>query len=329
MTPKERGKPLLPPCQVTRVRFSPDGTTLAAACTDGVVRRWTAAGEPLPDLKGHNGWVSALAFLPTGDLLSADTWGRLTCWRGDTARWTVPAHDGWLRAVAVHANALATVGRDGRLVQWDANVKVREVQVGPDLFAVTYTPDGRSIVVGDLFGTIRVFDAKSGAKVREIERKEFHLLDRIQDVGGVRCLVFSPDGKTLYAAGCQPKTGAFVQAFPLLLAIDFAGGQTLWTWKGASDNEGILHDLRVLPDGRLAGVTSGQPGQGKFLIWQPLKPEPVFVSAKQPNCHSLDVHGNRIAVSATNANSSGNGRVKGKSGEYPANTSPIQMWEMD
>lgn len=332
MTPKERGQPLTPPCQVTRVRFSPDGRELAAACVDGVVRRWDVTGDPkpLPELKAHDGWASDLTYRPNGGLLAADTWGKLVCWTGEKVRWSITAHDGWLRAVAAAGDAIATCGRDGYLRQWDAKGgRVRETKVGADLFALTFTPDGGSVLVGDLFGTIRAFDAKTGAKVREIERKEFHLLDRIQDVGGVRQLVFSADGKTLYAAGCQPKTGAFVQAFPLLIAIDWAAGKTLWTWKGASDNEGILHDLR-LAGKHLFGVTSGQPGQGKQLVWEPPAPTPIFISTKHPNCHSLDVHpgGKLLAVSATNANSSGNGRVKGKTGEYPTNTSPIQLWDL-
>jgi len=56
---------------------------------------------------------------------------------------------------------------------------------------------------------------------------------------------------------------------------------------------------------------------------------PHFTTAK-PNCHSLALSpdGTRLAVAATNANSSGNGRVKGKNGEYPANTSPIHLWTL-
>jgi hypothetical protein len=38
--------------------------------------------------------------------------------------------------------------------------------------------------------------------------------------------------------------------------------------------------------------------------------------------------GNRIAAALTNANSAGNGRVKGKGGEYPANFSPVQFWQV-
>ena len=74
-------------------------------------------------------------------------------------------------------------------------------------------------------------------------------------------------------------------------------------------------------------VTSGQPGQGRVLFWRPGEAAPHFTAAK-PNCHSvaLSPDGTRLAVSATNANSSGNGRVKGAGGDYPANTSPVQLW---
>ena len=49
-----------------------------------------------------------------------------------------------------------------------------------------------------------------------------------------------------------------------------------------------------------------------------------------PNCHSLAVHpnGRRLAVTATNGGSNGNGRQLDKSGEYPGNWSPVHIWEM-
>lgn len=321
--PKERGKPILPPCQVTRIRFSPDGKELAAACVDGVVRRWSVPdAKPLPDLKGHDGWVTTLCYSTNGDLLTADSWGKLVCWKNDKPRWIVAAHDGWLRAVAFTKDRIATCGRDGFVRAWTADGKtLLETKLAVDLHSLAYSPDG-VLVVGDLFGRIRVFDP-SHKSIREFEQKDFHLLDRIQDVGGIRCLAFSPDCKTLYAAGCQPKSGGFVQAFPMLAALDFATGKTLWSWKGANDAEGIVHDLRVLADGRLSAVTSGQPGQGKFLLFEPPNPVPYFTSTKQPNCHSVDVTavGKLLATSATNANSSGNGRVKDE------NSSPIQIWD--
>src|SRR2546429_607822 len=99
-TPKEVGKPLVPPAQVSRVRFSPDGKTLAAACFDGKVRRWDMNGkEPveLPALGEHNGWVTDIAFGQKA-LYSADSWGRLSAWQDAKQLWTVAdAHDGWVR----------------------------------------------------------------------------------------------------------------------------------------------------------------------------------------------------------------------------------------
>ena len=149
-------------------------------------------------------------------------------------------------------------------------------------------------------------------------------------MGGVKCLILSGDGKTLFAGGAEPKTGGFVQTIPLLIAIDVATGKRTAQYKGASDNEGYVTDLAWHKDGYVIFTTSGQPGQGKFHIWKPGDEKTLFSGGKHPNCHSVALHpdGDRIAVSATNANSSGNGRVKGTGGEYPANTSPIQVWSL-
>ena len=43
--PAELGKPVNPPCQVLRVRYSPDGELLAAACTDGMDPKTVAKTE--------------------------------------------------------------------------------------------------------------------------------------------------------------------------------------------------------------------------------------------------------------------------------------------
>jgi hypothetical protein len=77
-------------------------------------------------------------------------------------------------------------------------------------------------------------------------------------------------------------------------------------------------------------VTSGQPGQGKFLFQRLEDAQPFFLAAGMANCHSLAVHpnGRRLVVSGTNANSSGNGRQLGQNKEYPGNFSPLHVWEL-
>lgn len=337
--PKELGKPITPGAQVTRVRYSPDAKQLAAACFDGTVKRWDVSGaEPaeLPAITGHNGWVSAVAF--AGDVLfSADSWGRLTATdvsaKEPKKSWTVEAaHDGWARVVVVSPDGsrLATCGRDGFVRLWNPKdgKKVAEFDAKSDLLSVCFSPDGKSVWTGDLFGVVREFATADEKVARTFEARELHRVERIQDVGGVRCLLFSADGKTLFAAGGEPKTGGFVQATPLLIAFDAATGKRVGQHKGAGDNEGYVTDLSWHPEGYVVGTTSGQPGQGKFFCWKPGDAPPFLTSKVVPNCHSVAVSpdGKILAVSATNANSSGNGRPKGKDGEYPANTSPIQLW---
>ena len=131
MQPLELGKPLVPPCQVTRIRFSPDGKTLVAACTDGLVRRWNVTGkEPaeLEPLKGHNGWVASLVH-GKDVLLTADSWGRLTAWDANgKPQWShETAHDGWVRMLAsdpLAGSRLATCGKDGFVRLWNATARV-------------------------------------------------------------------------------------------------------------------------------------------------------------------------------------------------------------
>jgi WD40 repeat protein len=75
MPPIEVKKPLAPDAQLSLVRFSPCGKVLAAAAHDGTVRRFDMTkAEPteLPKLAGHDGWVTALAFAPSGRLFPGD-----------------------------------------------------------------------------------------------------------------------------------------------------------------------------------------------------------------------------------------------------------------
>lgn len=335
-------KPIPLDQQLCRVRFSPDGKTLAAGSFEAAVRRWDATATPfadLPPLRGHDGWAQCVEFHPDGKrLFSADSWGRLACWpfaeNDAKPLWTVKdAHDGWVHALAASPDGkwVATGGRDKtiRLTSPEDGNKGQVFAAGEDVLALAFHPDGKSLVSGDLKGVVRQWDLATGKVVRELDAKVMFLRDRIQDVGGVRCFRFAPDGGTLFAGGTQPKTGGFVQGIPVVLAFDWAAGKGKEVYKGAGDNEGYVYEVAWHPGGFLMAVTSGQPGQGKLFFLQPGDAQPFFTQAI-PNPHSLALHpnGKRLVVSATNANSAGNGRPAGKDKEYPGNNSPLHVFDM-
>lgn len=333
------GKPVDVNQQLCTIRMSPDGKTLAAGSFEGVVRRWDVGPTfaELPAHKGHDGWVQCIAFHPDGKrLLSADSWGRLSGWsvaeKEGKSLWSVKdAHDGWVHALAVSPDGkwVATGGRDKtiRLTSPENGKKVQVLNVGEDVLALAFHLDSKSLVSGDLKGVVKQWDLATGKPTREFDAKVMFLRDRIQDVGGVRAFQFTPDGKTLFAAGSQPKSGGFVQGISLILAFDWATGKGKQIYKGATDNEGYVYDMAWHPDGILMAVSSGQPGQGKLFFQHPDDAQPFFTQAI-PNPHSLALHGKRLIVSATNANSSGNGRNLGKDKEYPGNFSPLHVYEL-
>jgi WD40 repeat protein len=335
-------KPVTTDRQLAVVRYSPCGKILAAGDYLGGVQRWDAGGDklvPLEPLTAHSGWVQALAFHSDGKtLFSADSWGRLCAWsfteKSTKPIWDVAgAHAGWVRKLAVSPDgkALASCDNKGVLRLWspDKGKLAAEFSHDHDLLCIAFAPDGKTLVAGDLFGRIHRRDVASGKVVATYDVKELYRLDRIQDVGGVRCLAFSPDGKTLAAAGCEPITGAFVQGNGLLAYIDSAGKRTQ-TLKIGNTNTGYVTDLAWHKDGFVMAVTSGQPGQGQLLFHRPGDAAPFFTTAKMQNCQSLAVHpdGQRLVVAATNANSSGNGRNLNAKKEYPGNSSPLHVWQM-
>ncbi len=340
--PTEIKKPIALDTQLACIRYSTCGTVLFAAAHDGSIRRFNMTDPAfleLPLIPRHNGWVSFIAVhAKSKRLYSCDSWGRIACWDTPISEkpkllWELKeAHPGWVRQLAFSpdGSTLASCGRDGVVKLWNPETgkAIQELVLNDDLLALAFHPSGE-LFVGDLHGKMHIWNAKDAKPSRIIESKEFYLYDRIQDVGGVRCITFDTQGEYVLVGGALPKTGGFVQGTPHLFVYDWKSGKRLHTWKGTADAEGFVHDVQWHPDGYAMAVTSGQPGQGKVLFWKPGEEKPLFLVAK-PNCHSLDLNPERtqLAVLTTNANSSGNGRVKGKNGEYPANTSPIYLWTM-
>ena len=329
--------------QITAARFSPDGSMIAAVGFDAPVWRWQFADKtfkPMPDITGHRGWATSLVFHPKQPwLLTSDSWGMLRCqtfaeekpqtlWQNETA------HDGWVRQVAVSPDGshVATCGHDRFARVWSATdgKLVAERQAEDDLFAITFDAEGKAVVFGDLKGRIESWDFTAKKSVQKFDAGVFYKFDRIQDIAGLRTLLFIDDGKTLVASGTTPNGGGTPQSIPTILFFDYSTGKLQRTFNHGAAKDGFIHDTVWHRDGYLMSVTSGVPGNGMVILNKPEEKDPFHVHTKLANCHALALHPDmkHFVVTSTNRDSNGNGRRLTKDGEYGNNNSPLNLFEM-
>jgi WD40 repeat protein len=340
--------------QMMMARYSPCGRVLAGASYDGRVRRWNATTDEyaeIASLPGHSAWCTAVAFRAEGDwLYSADSWGQIRAWNaieglGTSAsaaaapvvpRWKIDlAHDGWIRELAVSPDGqlLASCAADKRTRLWstiDGSPKGEIAGYGFDLYTIRFAPDGQSILTGDDRGIVKQWKL-DGSLVREFDARELHTLSRLQDVGGVRAIAISTDGKQLAAGGAIPKNGATITGEPAIFVFDVATGERKAHLKLGDVQDVGFVDLQWHGDGNLLAISNGTPGKGRFVCFRPGEAEPLFQTSKMANCQSLSIRadGKHLAVVATNNGSNANGRALDKDGNYLGNQSPIHLFSLD
>jgi WD40 repeat protein len=147
--------------------FSKDGTILAAAGADKIVRLWnTTTGKVLHECKGHESELFAVAFSPEGDLLASGGGSGGTSHNNEIRLWD-PAT----------GKEVAELDDDNQ----------RLLQLPDAVYSLAFSPDGKTLGAGGAY-VVRLWDVP--------RRKVAHRLENCSyDVA------FSPNSKSLVAAG--------------------------------------------------------------------------------------------------------------------------------
>ena len=192
--------------RVNVVRYSPDGTMIAAASTIGVWIYDVQTGKELQLLATEPIYVLNMAFSPDGTkLVSTGRDAPLSLWDAKSGRLlrTFPIEASWYNkgvAYSPDGKIIASNGQIGAVLLWncDTGENTRTFEGQEDwegVFSIQFSPDGKTLATAWGDATIRLWDVNTGT-IR-------HTLTEHEE--SVSTLAFTPDGKTL-VSGSWDKT---------------------------------------------------------------------------------------------------------------------------
>jgi WD40 repeat protein len=200
---------------VNAVAYSPDGTTVAAASSDGFVQTYQASdGQVVAKLPGPGAFTAVQFVGPGGNLLTAEVGGTARLWPYPGPTLTGYTDTVW-NVVATTASPMLAVAagrQDGRVYLYDTSdpADPRQVDVlsapadagAPDGSA-WISPDGRWIAAGTATGRVVVWERnpKTG-RTRLAGTEEFS--DQL-----IEALAISDDGTKLAAIADDSRVGVW------------------------------------------------------------------------------------------------------------------------
>ncbi|MFL5340548.1 MAG: hypothetical protein ACJ8F7_10395, partial [Gemmataceae bacterium] len=254
---------------VGAIVFSPKGRTLAAATWTGQIYLWDPdLAKRRAILNGHQDGVEALAFSPDSLTLASGSLDKtVKFWPAQP-----PPSPGAV-AYAGHGDAVFAIAlsRDGKWTATgcrDGAVRVYQRDGGQPAFTaagahpggvthLAYSPDGQLLASVGKDKTVRLWNAATGAKIRQFPAHSEE----------ITWVAFSPDGKTL-ATASKDKTAA---------VWSVADGKPVQKLDGFTEE---VTCVVFSPDGKTLAAGSMDR---TYKVWDTQKWESKFASVQTPN----------------------------------------------
>jgi WD40 repeat protein len=258
-----------------RVTYSPDGRMLASGGRDKTLKIWEAAtGRLLHTLADHPDTVYGVDFSPDGTLLASSCVGVVQIW--DTRTWQRirTLSGGWSVKFSPDGQLLGSCGRGPLMRIWrtadlrhEPDLVARSVNPGYQNWRMVFSPDNRSVAMGNETTHVIVLDVESG-------RPCFKPL--AGHTGEIEEVAYSRDGRYLASTSNDQTVRVW----------DARTGRLLRTFRGHTNRtSGIAFD----PDSRRLASSSID---GTVKIWDVVNlEEPVSQEARTLTGHAGSVLG--------------------------------------
>ena len=223
------------------IALSPDGRYVLSGGggeTSADLKLWeVSTGRVVRSFKGHSDLINSIAVSPEGKyILSGSRNGVMRLWNRSTGR--------VVRSFKSHSRiGSVAFSPDGRYVLSDSEnytLKLREISTGKEVRTfrghsdfvgyIAFSPDGRYALSVSRDNTLKLWDIQTG-KTKATKK----------NIGPIRSVVFSPDGKRALLGGGGWKA--------TLWLLDMRTGKRIRTFTGHTRG---IHSVAISPDGRYA-----------------------------------------------------------------------------